>query len=242
MKLISGPCVLENGQLAVDIAGYMKELTDELGIDYIFKGSFDKANRSSIDSFRGPGLWDGCEILRNVKKYVGCRTTSDIHEGWQTKYIKYQDAIDIVQIPAFLCRQTDLIRAAARLDKIINVKKGQWLNPDDVGYIREKARGAKEFWITERGTACGYLTFVDFKLFPAMKKWGTLILDCTHPAGHRRFVPNLAKAGCAVGVDGLFMEVYPDPDTAKCDGACSVALRDVKPLLEQCLEIQEVVK
>ena len=242
MILISGPCVLENKDLACDIAGYLKELADELGIDYVFKGSFDKANRTAVDSYRGPGCLAGSNILRQIKK-LGIRTTSDFHEVWQLFHLDTfaGNMVDIIQIPAFLCRQTDLIQAAAKTGRIVNVKKGQFLNPNDVGYIRVKAKGCKEFWITERGTTVGYQTFVDFKLFPAMKKWGTLIFDATHPAGHRRFVPWLAKAACAVGVDGLFIEVYPDPEEAKCDGLVSMALKDMKPLLEECLEIHHMV-
>ena len=241
MILISGPCVLENKDLACDIAGYLKELTDGLGIDYVFKGSFDKANRTAVDSFRGPGIYGGADILQAVKQQIGVKTTTDVHIPRHCWHIGIADHVDILQIPAFLCRQTDLIQAAASTGKIVNVKKGQFLNPDDVGYIREKAKGCKEFWITERGTSVGYQTFVDFKLFPVMKKWGTLIFDATHPAGHRRFVPQLARAACAVGVDGLFIEVYPDPEEAKCDGLVSMAPRDMKPLLEECLEIHHVV-
>jgi 2-dehydro-3-deoxyphosphooctonate aldolase (KDO 8-P synthase) len=244
MILIAGPCVLENVQLAVDIAGYLKELTDELGIDYVFKGSFDKANRSAVDSFRGPGIYDGVDILEVVKRQVGVRVTTDVHEVQQTYNVGIADCVDILQIPAFLCRQTDLLLAAAKTGKIVNVKKGQFLNPDDIGYIWGKVNsvGCKELWITERGSCFGYDLVVDFRLFPSMKKWGKVIFDATHTAKQRIFVPRLARAACGVGVDGLFMEVYPEPEKALCDGAVSVALKDVKPILEDCLNINAVNK
>jgi 2-dehydro-3-deoxyphosphooctonate aldolase (KDO 8-P synthase) len=253
--LIAGPCVIESPDLVFEIAEKVKAITDRLGITYIFKASFDKANRSSGSSFRGPGVEAGLDVLAEVKRRYGLRVLTDIHESQQAAPVA--EVVDVLQIPAFLCRQSDLLIAAAEAtsgtDKVINVKKGQFLAPWDMAQVVAKLRqaGAPEIWLTERGNSFGYNTLVvDFRSLPQLGDLGCpVIFDATHSVqqpggqgtssgGQREFVAPLARAAVAVGVDGLFMEVHPDPDQALSDGPNMVPLHRLEPLLEQLLAIR----
>ncbi|MCT0219130.1 3-deoxy-8-phosphooctulonate synthase [Synechococcus sp. CS-1329] len=253
--LIAGPCVIESPDLVFEIAEKVKAITDRLGITYIFKASFDKANRSSGRSFRGPGVAAGLDVLSEVKRRYGLRVLTDIHESQQAAPVA--EVVDVLQIPAFLCRQSDLLIAAAEAtsgtDKVINVKKGQFLAPWDMAQVVTKLRqaGAPEIWLTERGNSFGYNTLVvDFRSLPQLADLGCpVIFDATHSVqqpggqgtssgGQREFVAPLARAAVAVGVDGLFMEVHPDPDQALSDGPNMVPLHRLEPLLEQLLAIR----
>ncbi|WP_411869383.1 3-deoxy-8-phosphooctulonate synthase [Vulcanococcus limneticus] len=255
LTLIAGPCVIESRELALDIAEQVKAITDRLGIRYIFKASYDKANRSSGDSFRGPGVNGGLEVLAEVKQRFGLPVLTDIHESHQAAPVA--EVVDVLQIPAFLCRQTDLLLAAAAAtrgtDKIINVKKGQFLAPWDMAQVVKKLReaGVENLWLTERGSSFGYNTLVvDYRGLPQLQELGCpVIFDATHSVqqpggkgtstgGQREFVAPLARAAVAVGVDGLFMEVHPDPDNALSDGPNMVPLHRLEPLLEQLLAIR----
>ncbi len=254
--LLAGPCVIESADLVFEIAERVKQITDRLGIDYIFKASFDKANRSSGGSFRGPGVSEGLEVLAEVKRRTGLRVLTDIHESQQAAPVA--EVVDVLQIPAFLCRQSDLLLAAAAAaagtDKVINVKKGQFLAPWDMAQVVKKLRdaGAETIWLTERGNSFGYNTLiVDYRSLPQLRDLGCpVIFDATHSVqqpgglgtatgGQREFVAPLARAAVAVGVDGLFMEVHPDPDRALSDGPNMVPLHRLEPLLEQLLAIRE---
>jgi 2-dehydro-3-deoxyphosphooctonate aldolase (KDO 8-P synthase) len=256
--LIAGPCVIESRELALEIAAQVKAITDRLGIRYVFKASFDKANRSSGGSFRGPGVGDGLEVLAEVKQRFGLPLLTDIHESHQAAPVAA--VVDVLQIPAFLCRQTDLLLAAAAAvqgtDKTINVKKGQFLAPWDMAQVVRKLReaGVENLWLTERGTSFGYNTLVvDYRSLPQLHDLGCpVIFDATHSVqqpggrgsstgGQREFVAPLARAAVAVGVDGLFMEVHPDPDRALSDGPNMVPLHRLEPLLEQLLVIRAAV-
>jgi 2-dehydro-3-deoxyphosphooctonate aldolase (KDO 8-P synthase) len=247
--------VIESRELVFEIAERVKQITDKLGIDYIFKASFDKANRSSGASFRGPGVSDGLEVLAEVKQRFGLRVLTDIHESHQAAPVA--EVVDVLQIPAFLCRQSDLLLAAAQAtsgtDKVINVKKGQFLAPWDMAQVVAKLResGAENIWLTERGSSFGYNTLVvDYRSLPQLKALGCpVIFDATHSVqqpggrgtssgGQREFVAPLARAAVAVGVDGLFMEVHPDPENALSDGPNMVPLHRLEPLLEQLLAIR----
>lgn len=253
--LIAGPCVIESPELVFEIAERVKAITDRLGIDYIFKASFDKANRSSGGSFRGPGVAAGLDVLAEVKRRFGLRVLTDIHESGQAAPVA--EVVDVLQIPAFLCRQSDLLIAAAEAtrgtDKVINVKKGQFLAPWDMAQVVAKLReaGAPQIWLTERGNSFGYNTLVvDFRSLPQLSDLGCpVIFDATHSVqqpggqgtssgGQREFVAPLARAAVAVGVDGLFMEVHPDPDQALSDGPNMVPLHRLEALLEQLLAIR----
>ena len=253
--LIAGPCVIESPELVFEIAEKVKAITDRLGIDYIFKASFDKANRSSGGSFRGPGVAAGLDVLAEVKRRFGLRVLTDIHESVQAAPVA--EVVDVLQIPAFLCRQSDLLIAAAEAtrgtDKVINVKKGQFLAPWDMAQVVAKLRqaGAPEIWLTERGNSFGYNTLVvDFRSLPQLRDLGCpVIFDATHSVqqpggqgtssgGQREFVAPLARAAVAVGVDGLFMEVHPDPEQALSDGPNMVPLHRLEALLEQLLAIR----
>jgi len=253
--LIAGPCVIENEELVFSIAERVKAITDRLGIDYIFKASFDKANRSSGRSFRGPGVNSGLEVLAEVKRRFGLRVLTDIHESQQAAPVA--EVVDVLQIPAFLCRQSDLLLAAAEAtrgtDKVINVKKGQFLAPWDMAQVVTKLRdaGAGEVLLTERGSSFGYNTLVvDYRSLPQLRDLGCpVIFDATHSVqqpggrgtssgGQREFVAPLARAAVAVGVDGLFMEVHPDPENALSDGPNMVPLHRLEPLLEQLMAIR----
>ncbi len=252
--LIAGPCVIENHDTTFLIAKRLKSITDRLGIPLIFKASFDKANRTSIHSFRGPGFEQGLKILAAVKEQLDIRVISDIHLPDQAE--KAASVLDVIQIPAFLCRQTDLIAAACRTGRPVSVKKGQFLAPLDCRNIIIKAResGCSDICITERGSSFGYNNLVvDFRSIPIIKDLGVpVVFDATHSvqlpgggsdasAGDRRFVPGLAKAAIAAGADGLFIETYPDPDKALCDGPNSLALDDVEDLLSTLLAIKKAV-
>ncbi len=260
LKLIAGPCVIESEKIVFDTANTLKNICASLEIDLIFKSSFDKANRSSNKSFRGPGIVKGLKILKEVKEEFDLKVLTDIHESKQAEQIA--NVVDIIQIPAFLCRQTDLLlasyKAIENTDKKINIKKGQFLAPWDMQQVVNKFQnmGLKErsdkVWLTERGTTFGYNNLVvDFRGIPILKSFGLpVIFDATHSVqqpggngvtsgGQREFVAPLARAALAVGVDGIFMEVHPDPDNALSDGPNMVPLNQLKNLLEQLISIKE---
>ncbi len=252
LALIAGPCVVETAETTQEIAAFLKELTQRLGMPFIFKASFDKANRSSIDSFRGPGMREGLEILRHIKTTLNVCILSDVHRISQIEPCSV--VLDILQIPAFLCRQTDLITAAAATGKPLNIKKGQFLAPADMANVVKKAAssGNSRILITERGSAFGYNNLVvDFRGIPIMKETGyPVIFDATHSVqlpggegtrsgGERKFAPVLAKAAVAAGADGIFMEVHPNPDQALCDGPNSLPLEALEGLL---LELKGIRK
>jgi len=255
LTLIAGPCVIESRDLALQVAEEVKAITDRLGIHYVFKASYDKANRSSGGSFRGPGVEEGLAVLAEVKQQLGLPVLTDIHESQQAAPVA--EVVDVLQIPAFLCRQTDLLLAAAEAtrgtDKVINVKKGQFLAPWDMAQVVKKLReaGVENLWLTERGSSFGYNTLVvDYRGLPQLQELGCpVIFDATHSVqqpggkgtstgGQREFVAPLARAAVAVGVDGLFMEVHPDPDRALSDGPNMVPLHRLEPLLRQLLAIR----
>ena len=253
--LIAGPCVLENETAAMQIAVYLKELTAKLKIPFVFKASYDKANRTSINSYRGPGLTGGLKMLEKIKKEADVPVISDVH-----RFEEIDEAaavLDIMQVPAFLCRQTDFVVEVARQAKIINVKKGQFLAPWDVANIIEKVKsvGMDDMLITERGASFGYNNLVfDVRALPIMRQMGyPVIFDATHSVqlpggagtasgGQREMVPYLARAAVAAGVDGIFMEVHPDPPRALCDGANSVYLSSLEKLLIDLKKVDEITK
>ena len=254
LLLLAGPCVLESGEMGWEIAQEMKAITQRLGISYVFKASFDKANRTSLDSFRGPGLEKGLRQLGRIREEVGVAVVSDIHEVEQAQMAA--DFLDIVQIPAFLCRQTDLLVAAAKSGKTVNLKKGQFVSPWDMRHAVDKLRaaGCDRILLTERGASFGYNNLVvDMRSLPVMRSLGCpVIFDATHSiqlpggmggksGGQREFVPPLSRAAMAAGIDGLFMEVHPDPDKAKCDGPNSWPLDQVETLLKQLLAVRDAV-
>ncbi len=253
-KLIAGPCAIESEEMAMDIAEKMKAITDKLGIDYTFKGSFDKANRTSIHSKRGLGIDEGLRILQKVKNTYNIPVATDIHESWQAEPVG--KVVDIVQIPAFLCRQTDLLVAAAKTGKCINIKKAQFLAPWDMKNCLQKVveSGNSNVMLCERGTSFGYNTLVvDMTGLIEMKKFGyPVIFDATHSVqkpggngdatgGNREYVEYLAKAAIAVGVDGLFMETHQNPDEAWSDGPNMVKLDDMEELLTKLVKVYEAV-
>ncbi len=253
--LIAGPCVLESEALTFSIAKHLAELTADLGLPLVFKASFDKANRTSRASFRGPGLAQGLKILVAVKKKFGCPVLTDIHDAAQIKTAA--KVIDILQIPAFLCRQTDLLFAAAASGRTVNVKKGQFLAPEDVDNIADKLRagGCKDYFITERGTTFGYHNLVvDMRGLAIMRKAGhRVIFDATHAVqrpggqgtstgGDRTMAPVLARAAMAAGVEGVFIETHPRPDTSPSDGPNMIPLAQMEPLLRTLKAIHEAVR
>lgn len=253
-KLIAGPCAIESEEMAMDIAEKMKAITDKLGIDYTFKGSFDKANRTSIHSKRGLGIDEGLRILQKVRDTYKIPVATDIHESWQAEPVG--KVVDIVQIPAFLCRQTDLLVAAAKTGKCINIKKAQFLAPWDMKNCLQKVveSGNSNVMLCERGTSFGYNTLVvDMTGLVEMKKFGyPVIFDATHSVqkpggkgdatgGNREYVEYLAKAAIAVGVDGLFMETHQNPDEAWSDGPNMVKLDDMEELLTKLVKVYEAV-
>lgn len=254
-QLIAGPCVIESEEQVLSIAAKMKEITGELGIPYTFKASFDKANRTSINSYRGPGIEEGLKILKKVKDTYNLPICTDIHEAWQAE--KVAEVVDIIQIPAFLCRQTDLLVAAAKTGKCVNVKKAQFLAAWDMKNCVEKVResGNDNVMLCERGTSFGYNTLVvDMTGLRVMKDFNVpVIFDATHSVqkpggngkssgGNRQYVEYLAKAALAVGVDGLFMETHPDPDNAKSDGPNMVPLSEMKELLSKLQKVYLAVQ
>ena len=253
--LFGGPCVIESEDLVMEIAKKMKEITEKLGIQYVFKASFDKANRSSIHSYRGPGLEKGLEILSRVKEKYGLPIVSDIHESWQCK--EAATVLDVLQIPAFLCRQTDLLIAAGETGKAINIKKGQFLAPWDMKNIVVKMEesGNKNIMLCERGSTFGYNNMVvDMRGLLEMRKFNyPVVFDATHSvqkpgglgtatSGDREYVYPLLRAALAVGVDAIFAEVHPNPVEAKSDGPNMLYLKDLEEVLKTAIEIDKIVK
>ena len=245
---IAGPCVIESAELLDKVAQELVRINKQLGTDIIFKSSFDKANRTSISSFRGPGLEKGLQMLSDVKEKYGLRILTDIHESWQAE--PAGEVCDVLQIPAFLCRQTDLLVAAAKTGRTVNIKKAQFLSGMDMRYPVEKARdaGAKDVWLTERGNSFGYNNLVvDFRNIPDMLQFTpTVIMDCTHSVqrpggaggktgGDRRFVPSMAKAAKAFGATGYFFEVHPHPDEGLSDAANMLELHKLEALINDLL-------
>ena len=243
---IAGPCVIESEELLSTVGAELKRINDRLGTDIIFKASFDKANRTSIRSFRGPGLERGLQMLSDVKSRYGLRILTDIHESWQAEPVG--EVCDVLQIPAFLCRQTDLLVAAARTGRTVNIKKAQFLSGRDMRYPVEKAldSGATEVWLTERGNCFGYNNLVvDFRNIPDMLDIvPTVVMDCTHSvqrpgagdgktSGDRRFVPAMALAAKAFGATGFFFEVHPSPDQGLSDAANMLELSKLESLIEK---------
>jgi len=253
LLFIAGPCVIESEGLVNEIAAALKEMVAEFDVDFIFKASFDKANRTSVDSFRGPGLDAGLQILAQVKGQFGLPVLSDVHDVGQVA--PAAEVLDVLQIPAFLCRQTDLLVAAGKTGKTVNVKKGQFVAPQDMQYAVNKVRsaGPAEVWLTERGASFGYHNLVvDYRSLSIMRELGCpVIFDATHAvqipsaggvsSGDRQYVTPLTRAAAAYGIDGLFIEVHPDPPSAKSDGANSLYLRDVPVLLEQITKIRQAL-
>jgi 2-dehydro-3-deoxyphosphooctonate aldolase (KDO 8-P synthase) len=253
--LIAGPCVIENEKVVLETAKSLATITSELGIPYIFKSSYDKANRSSITSFRGPGMKEGLAILKKVKDDVGIPVLTDIHDIHEAP--RAAEIADVLQIPAFLCRQTDLLVEAAKTGRVVNVKKGQFLSPWEIGNVVKKLEesGTNKILLTERGTTFGYNNLVvDMRSFPIMREFGyPVVFDATHSvqlpggggthsSGQRQFIGPLARSAAAAGCDGFFMEVHPTPETALSDGPNMIHLKDVKGLLEQILRICQVVE
>lgn len=244
--IIAGPCVIESAELLDTVARRLVDINVKLDTDIIFKASFDKANRTSIRSFRGPGLDRGLQMLADVKSKYGLKLLTDIHESWQAEPVG--EVCDVLQIPAFLCRQTDLLTAAAQTGRIVNIKKAQFLSGKDMVYPVEKTRdaGAQEIWLTERGNMMGYNNLVvDFRNIPDMLEIvPTVIMDCTHSVqrpggdkgktgGDRRFVPQMALAAKAFGATGYFFEVHPNPDQGMSDAANMLELDKLEPLAKQ---------
>lgn len=247
--IIAGPCVIESAELLDTVAQELVRINSALGTNIIFKASFDKANRTSIHSFRGPGLEKGLQMLSDVKEKYGLQLLTDIHEAWQAAPVG--QVCDVLQIPAFLCRQTDLLVAAAKTGKTVNIKKAQFLSGRDMKYPVEKAReaGAANVWLTERGNMMGYNNLVvDFRNIPDMLELvPTVIMDCTHSVqrpggsdgktgGDRRFVPQMALAAKAFGATGWFFEVHPDPDNGKSDAANMLELNKLENLIEELVK------
>lgn len=254
--LIAGPCVIESESLVMDVAGRLKAICDGLGVPFIFKASYDKANRSSHDSFRGPGIEEGLAILSKVRAEIGCPVLTDVHSPAEVETVKA--SVDVLQTPAFLCRQTDLIQAAAASGKPVNIKKGQFLAPDEMSSVVNKAAaagGEGRVMVCERGTMFGYHNLVvDMRSLEIMRGTGCpVVFDATHSVqqpggqgdrsgGESRFVPVLARAAVAAGVAGLFMETHPEPDRALSDGPNAVPLDRMESLLGTLVELDRVVK
>lgn len=245
---ITGPCVIESAELLDTVGAEIKRLSDATGMTFYFKASFDKANRTSIHSFRGPGLEKGLQMLADVKAKYGLPLLTDIHESWQARAAG--EVVDVLQIPAFLCRQTDLLVEAARTGKTVNIKKAQFLSGDDMRYPVEKCReaGAREVWLTERGNSFGYNNLVvDFRNLPIMSQYADrVIMDCTHSVqrpggaggktgGDRQFVPMMALAAKAFGAQGYFFETHPDPDHALSDGPNMLFLSDLEKVVDSLI-------
>ncbi|MCZ6150521.1 3-deoxy-8-phosphooctulonate synthase [Campylobacter ureolyticus] len=264
MILIAGPCVIESRDLIFKVANKLVKFNEDKRLDFYFKSSFDKANRTSIKSFRGPGLEEGLKILSEVKSKFGFKILTDIHESYQAKPVS--EVADVLQIPAFLCRQTDLLVAAAKTKAIVNIKKGQFLAPDQMKHSVKKvleARGVDEIgfevaknngvWLCERGSTFGYGNLVvDMRSLPIMREFAPVIFDATHSVqmpggldgksgGDARFVPYLARAAAAVGVDGFFYETHLNPCEALCDGPNMLNLKELEKVVEQTLKIREIL-
>lgn len=253
LALIAGPCVIESRETTLLIAERLKEITEKLEIPFIFKASYDKANRTAITSFRGPGLEEGLRILSEVKSELGLPVISDVHGAGEVAAAA--EVLDIIQIPAFLCRQTDLIVSVAKAGKPVNIKKGQFLAPWDMAAVVEKAvsAGNDRILITDRGTSFGYNNLVaDMRAMPILGDLRPVIFDATHSVqlpggqgshsgGQREFAPVLARAAVAAGASGIFLEVHPDPDRALCDGANSLPLEGLSRLFSELKSIREIV-
>ena len=255
LAVIAGPCVIESRDSAIKHADRLNEAAERVGVPFIFKSSYDKANRSSLDSFRGPGLEKGLEILAEVKKKIGVPILTDVHEKEQVTPAK--DVVDVLQIPAFLCRQTDFVLAVARSQKVVNVKKGQFLAPWDIGNVVQKilSTGNEQILLSERGVSFGYNNLVsDMRSLVAMRELGyPVVFDATHSlqlpgglgkasGGERKYIGPLARAGVAAGIDALFMEVHEDPDHALSDGPNSLPLDEFESLLQIVKEIDAITK
>ena len=253
LTLISGPCVVESKQHAIDVAGKINEICSLLGVNFIYKSSFDKANRTSIKSSRGIGLSKALKIFSEVKKKIKCSVTTDVHEPDQCN--KVSKVVDLLQIPAFLCRQTDLLVAAAKTKKPVNVKKGQFLSPTEITNVINKIKNNNKILLTERGYSFGYNNLIsDIRSLVIMKKTGLpVIFDATHSVqqpggllkssgGQREFVPVLAKAAVSVGIAGVLIETHNNPDKAPSDGPCMLPLKDLQILLEKLIELDFVTK
>ncbi|TAJ51661.1 MAG: 3-deoxy-8-phosphooctulonate synthase [Nevskiaceae bacterium] len=252
--LIAGPDTLESQQLALDVAGYIKPIAEKLGILYIFKGSFDKANRSSHKSYRGPGLEGGLKIMEEVKRQIGVPVLTDVHED--TPLAEVASVIDVIQTPAFLCRQTNFMQNVAKTGRPINVKKGQFMSPWEMGNVIEKMKAVAphQFMLCERGFSFGYNNLVaDMRGLAIMRQYAPVVFDGTHTVqlpggqgtasgGMREMIPVLARAAVGAGISGLFMETHPDPDSALCDGPNSLPLAKIAELLETLVELDRVVK
>jgi 2-dehydro-3-deoxyphosphooctonate aldolase (KDO 8-P synthase) len=250
--LIAGPCVIESETHVRAMADAIQRITGDLGIPYIFKASFDKANRTSVQSFRGPGLEEGCEILRRLAQATGLPVLTDVHDAHDCERVA--EDVDVLQIPAFLCRQTDLLVAAAQTGRAVNVKKGQFVAPTDMRHAVEKIRATStnaRVFLTERGASFGYNNLVvDMRALPIMRKFAPVVFDGTHSVqmpsaqdgvsgGQPEFIPVLTRAAVAAGVDGIFLEVHDNPAQAKSDGANALDLKQLKPLLETLLAIHK---
>jgi 2-dehydro-3-deoxyphosphooctonate aldolase (KDO 8-P synthase) len=255
LVMIAGPCVIEDAGLTLEIAHTLKGYAAELSLPLIFKASYDKANRTSFSSYRGPGLKEGLAILARVREEAGLPVLSDVHQV--SEVAPAAEVLDVLQIPAFLCRQTDLVVAAAAIGKPVNIKKGQFLAPWDMAQVVEKARstGNSQIFLTERGASFGYNNLVvDFRSLAILRGLGCpVVLDATHSVqlpggegscsgGQREFVPLLARAGVAAGVDGIFLEVHPDPGQARCDGPNSLPLPEVLPLWRTLKALHTLVR
>lgn len=255
MLLIAGPCVIESWEQIFNTASALKDICKELGLSCVFKASFDKANRTSYNSFRGPGLSKGLEMLAEIKSKLGLPILSDVHE--EVQCAAAGAVLDVLQIPAFLCRQTDLVAAAARTGKTVNIKKGQFVAPLDIIHSVRKVveQGNDNVLVTERGTTFGYNNLVvDFRSIPMIQESGyPVIFDATHSVqlpsaaggisgGDRKFIPQLTRAALAAGCDGLFMEVHPNPDQAKSDAATQIPLSQARDLLAQCVKVHSLVR
>ncbi len=253
--VLAGPCVIESPDLALEVAEALAAISQRLNLPLIFKASFDKANRTSIDSFRGPGLEEGLRVLAIVKEATGLPVVSDVH--WPHQAAAAAEVLDVLQVPAFLCRQTDLLLAVGQTGKPVNIKKGQFVAPHDMGPVVAKVRatGNKQVWLTERGSSFGYNNLVvDMRSLAVMADTGCpVVFDATHSVqlpgglgaasgGDRRFVPNLAKAAVAAGAHGVFLEVHPRPDEALCDGPNSWPLDQTEELLAKLMDIYEAAR
>jgi len=255
MILFAGPCVIENKEILSEVCQFLKKTVSKYdGIEFYFKSSYDKANRSSIDAFRGPGIDEGIEMLRLMKEKYGVGIITDVHQVNEVE--KAKGVVDVLQVPAFLSRQTDLLEAVAKSGRIVNVKKGQFLAPWDMGNVKEKLKrsGAKRIIFTERGASFGYNNLVvDFRSFPIMRSLGVeVVFDATHSLqlpggkgtssdGQRGFIPYLARAAAACGVDGFFFEVHPEPDKALCDGPNMVDFKMFENILDAIMRIRAVL-
>lgn len=254
MVLFAGPCAAESYEICIETGSHVKALCDKLGIDYVFKSSFDKANRTSAGSYRGPSKEDGLGILARIKKELNVPIVTDVHESYQCA--EAAEVADVLQIPAFLCRQTDLLKAAARTGKTVKIKKGQFMAPEDMKYAVDKVRGEgnDNVLLTERGASFGYHTLVvDMRSLPIMRQYCPVIFDVTHSVqqpggkggssgGQREFAPFLARAAGAVGVDGFFIETHPNPDKALSDGPNMIPLRDMEGFLTMIKQYWELTR